>query len=142
MRNEGDVNPNALATLEAKFTTKVSKGEKPRKISRRTGAVTITPEMCEPDTFDGPIVIGLEAINSSTELEAMKESADGASAGFAMARKGMRTLNGAPMKKHQADLVWECLGFKGRTMVVNAYLTQCTGAGEDVDVGKSQEETE
>jgi hypothetical protein len=126
----------ALAALEAKLSTKASDGGAPRSIKRRQGTVTVPMSVCEPDTFDGPVTIGLEGINAATELEAMKAASDGASAGFAMARRGMRTLNGAPMRKHQADLVWECLGFAGRAMVVSAYLVQCAGAG-DADLGKS-----
>ncbi len=140
-KNEPTPVDGALAALEAKLSTKASEGGAPKKIARRTATVTVGPEVCEPDTFDAPVVIGLEAINSAQELEAMKSASDGASAGFAMAKRGMKTLNGVPMRKHQVELVWECLGFAGRAMVVNAYLTECTGAG-GVDLGKSPASTE
>lgn len=133
--------PGALAALEAKLSSKASDGGAPKTIKRRKGTVTVPAEVCEPDTFDSPVTIGLEGINSAAELESLKAATDGASAGFAMAKRGMRTLNGAPMRKHQIDLVWECLGFSGRAMVVNAYLTQCTGAS-GVDLGNSPASTE
>lgn len=135
-KTETPVVDGALAALEAKFSSKLSEGGGAKKITRRTGEVVVPPSVCEPDTFTDAITIGLEGINAQSELEAMKAASDGASAGFAMAKLGMKTLNGVSMRKHQRDLVWECLGFAGRAMVVNAYLTQCTGAG-GADLGKS-----
>lgn len=131
----------ALAALERKFSSKLSEGGTGKKIQRRKGTVTIDPKLCEPDTFDAPFEIGLEGLGSQDELESLKNASDGVNAGFEMARRAMRTLDGVPMRKHQKELVWECLGFAGRTAVVNAYLVQCTGAGA-VDVGKSQPSTE
>lgn len=131
----------ALGALERKFSSKLSEGGGGKKIQRRKGSVTIDPKVCEPDTFDAPFTIGLEGLGSQDELESLKGASDGTSAGFEMAKRAMRTVDGEPMRKHQKDLVWECLGFAGRTLVVNAYLTQCTGATE-VDVGKSPASTE
>lgn len=129
-------NPGALAALDAKFSTKMSEGGKPKAITRRTGTVTVPLSVCEPDTFDGDPVITLEGLSAQAEFEAMKSASDGATAGFAMAKTSMKLLNGEPMKARQRDLVWECLGFGGRAVVVNGYLTQCTGAGA-ADLGKS-----
>jgi len=126
----------ALAALDAKFSTKMSDGGAPKKITRRTGTVQVPLSVCEPDTFDEDPVIGLEGLSAQAEFEAMKSASDGASAGYGMAKLAIRTLNGAPMKSRQRDLVWECLGFGGRAIVVNGYLTQCTGAGA-ADLGKS-----
>lgn len=126
----------ALAALDAKFATKMSDGGAPKKITRRAGTVTVPLTVCEPDTFDEDPVITLEGLSAQAEFEAMKVASDGASAGFAMAKLSMKELNGTIMKSRQRDLVWECLGFGGRAIVVNGYLTQCTGAGA-ADLGKS-----
>lgn len=127
----------ALSALVNKYSSKASDGGAPRKIRRRSAVVTVPVSVCEPDTFEGDVIdIGIEGVDSNTELSAMGQATDGASAGFAMARRAMRTLNGAPMKKHEADLVWEALGFAGRALVVNKYLTDCTGAA-GADLGKS-----
>lgn len=131
----------ALAALERKFSTKLSEGGTGKKIKRRTGKVIIQPHMCEPDTFDAPFEIGLEGLGSQDELESLKGATDGTSAGFEMAKRALRTVDGAPLRKHQKELVWECLGFVGRTQVVNAYLVQCTGA-KDADLGNSPASTE
>jgi len=125
-----------LAALEAKFSSKLSEGGTGKKINRRKGEAVVPLSVCEPDTFDEPPVIGLEGLTSQQEFEAMKAASDGASAGYSMAKAAMRTLNGEPMRQRQRDLVWECLGFGGRAVVVNAYLVQCTGAGA-ADLGKS-----
>lgn len=131
----------ALAALERKFSTKLSEGGSGKKIQRRKGFVTITPDMCEPDTFDQPFEIGLEGLGSQDELDSLRGATDGTSAGFEMAKRALRTLDGVPMRKHQKELVWECLGFIGRTQVVNAYLVQCTGA-KAADLGNSPASTE
>ena len=131
-----DADPTALKRLVDKFSTKLSDGTMPKGIQRRKATVVIDPELCEPDTFDGPVVIGLEGINAAAELDALKGASDGASAGYAMARKAMRTINGQPMKKHEADLVWEALGFSGRALVMSTFLEKCTGAS-GAALGKS-----
>jgi hypothetical protein len=137
-----NVGAGALNALVNKYSKKASDGGAPRKIARRTAVVTIPVSVCEPDTFEGDVIeIGLEGVDSSSELQAMSQASDGASAGFAMARRALKTLNGASMKRHEADLVWEALGFAGRALVVNKYLTDCTGAG-GADLGKSLENEE
>lgn len=129
------LNPGALDALTKKFTAKLSDGKMPT-ITRRSSTITIPLSACEPDTFGEDPIITIEALSAEQELACLKEASDGNTGGLMMAKRAMKTLHGAPiLKARQRDLIWDCLGFGGRAMLVNEYLVKCTGA-PGVDMGK------
>lgn len=127
----------ALSALEARFSTKASAGGGDKKIKRRTAEVEIPKSICEPGAFDEDILVGIEGLSSAEELESYRKATDGTVAGLEMARRSLRTLNRQPMRSHQRDLLWEVLGMAGRAFVMNAYMTECSGAAS-ADLGKLQ----
>lgn len=142
----------AFAKFLAKNSAQASSGALP-SMRRRKVYVTIYPEMCRPNTFDGPIEIGLEELDSASERKAYLsvassspriaegapediESRDptmvGAAFSMALARLALVELNGYRLQPHEAEMVWEALGLSGRQVCGQVFLEGACGMDQDV----------
>ena len=137
MSDEAPDSGTQMSRLMSKLTVKASSGSAPKGIRRRTAEVPIDPALCEPDTFDAPFTVGIESLPPQQEMEAMKAGGDGVMLGLALARKSLRTIDGVPLKRVEADVLWDALGFQGRLVLCNAYLQHCTGVKDGAALGKS-----
>lgn len=118
----------ALGAMLDNVTGKVSEGGAPKGIRRRTAKFTIAAAVCEPDTFPTDFEVEVSSLSQAEELEAFKEGGEtGSSAVFSMAKRSLRTIDGEPVRKNYRDLVWDALGFGGRTVVVNHFTEHCLG---------------
>jgi hypothetical protein len=121
----------------ARQATSASSGDAPKTIRRRRATFTIDHELCEPGVFGEDFKVTVEGLSAAQELDALKSGSDGASMGFAMAKLSIREFNGRPLQGHEREMLWEWLGFAGRTAVTSEYMKHCTGVGDGASLGKS-----
>lgn len=121
----------------AKLSSKASEGGQAKTIRRRTATFVVDAELCEPSAFDEDFKVTVEGLSAGAELDALKESGEGTSMGFALAKRSIKQFNGKMLKKHEVDLLWDLLGFAGRLEVVNKFMEHCTGVGDGATLGKS-----
>jgi hypothetical protein len=78
--------------------------------------------------------ITLQALDSATELVALREVKAGPEAPMVMARHALYAVNGTTLADDQKPFLWESLGMGGRQLVFAAF--QSLGAASDAALGK------
>lgn len=121
-----------MTTLMERVSGKLSEGQG-KKIRRREATFTIKKELCEPDAFENDIEVFISGLSSKEEEEALGSAGNGASSVFAMAKASIRTVDGEPVRREARNVLWDVLGFAGRTVVVNHFAQHVLGVGNEED---------
>jgi hypothetical protein len=124
-------------SILGKLSSKASEGGAPKNIRRRLVTFVLDHELCEPGAFEEDFKLTLEGLSSGAELDALKESGEGTSMGFALAKRSIKQFNGKALRKHEVEVLWDLLGFAGRLATVDKFMEHCTGVGDGASLGKS-----
>lgn len=131
--SEMDFNPRAFDQFFERFSASVSSGKDP-EVMRKTRATFVIPEELQrPDTFNGPIKIGLEELNSADEEQVLLKlppQVNEQSMSVALAKRAIVDLNGRRLQSHEVDMVWDALKMGGRIAAGSIYILHCSGMNE------------
>lgn len=116
-----------VSALMDRVSGKLSEGGQAKGLKRRTATFLLKKELCEPDAFEEDITVEIGGLSAKEEHEALKDAGDGASTVFAMAKLAIRTIDGEVVRREARNVVWDALGFGGRTAVVNHFATHILG---------------
>lgn len=133
---ENKFSQGAFDAMLERMSGKASEGDLAPKIRRREASIEIDHTMCEPGSFSAPIKIGMSSVSAGDEMDALTKASNDTTIGFELAKAGIRSVNGRKLAKHEVDLLWEVLGFGGRTAVAAAFIESCSGMSEE-KLGKS-----
>ena len=134
--------PDLIGRLwEAKTPTDGSAMRPGQIIEQSRVGFVLDGSQCTPNFFcdkEGvyyDVRVTVEALDSASEIEALKGVTDPAQAPFMLAKACFAEINGARFKHAaQRDFFWEGLGMKGRTLVMLAYNS--IGSASEAALGK------